>query len=130
MKKNQLFKINPDKEIVITILNTFGLKGFQDTNYFTKQTLDELNTAQELTNIIDDINIYYLPCKAKIYTTNIDTKRCITILRHFLKIHNYTLISKEKYINGTKMSVYRLIEIDGNKMINKKTNRKIVISFE
>ena len=45
---------------------------------------------------------YYLPCKAKIYLLNINEKRAITILRHFLKVFNYKLYSTEKYINKKK----------------------------
>ena len=36
-------------------------------------------------------------------------KKCITILRQFLKIHDYTLFSKEKYKNGKKLLFYQVI---------------------
>ena len=72
---------------------------------------------------------YYIPCKAKIYLLNIDEKRCITILRQFLKVHNYTLMSKEKYVKGKKSLFYQVIPIQ----IDMDTNReseKVIINFD
>ena len=131
MKKNQIFKINPDKDIVIKILNTFGLKCFQDTNYFTKDTMNEINTLDKIIELKDILETYYLPCKVKIYIDDITNKKCITILRQFIKIHGYTLISKERYINHKKLCVYRLIKMDDKPKISPKKKKKdIVISFE
>ena len=55
------------------------------------------------------------------------------ILRQFIKVHGYTLISKERYIDGNKMSVYRLIEDNKESTPKKSTSKNkkdIVISFE
>ena len=41
---------------------------------------------------------YYLPCKKKIYLNDHDFEKCITILRQCIKLYNYKLVSKEKYI--------------------------------
>ena len=131
MVKNQLFRILPDSNIITILLKTFGLTSLTDTKFFTKKTMIEMNTIDKLNKIKDDLYQYYLPCKAKVYIENIKLKKSITILRQFLKVHNYTLISKEKYIENEKMSVYRLIELD--EKIIKKTNKprkKITISFE
>lgn len=131
MVKNQLFRILPDSNIITILLKTFGLTSLTDTKFFTKKTMIEMNTIDKLNKIKDDLYQYYLPCKAKVYIENITLKKSITILRQFLKVHNYTLISKEKYIENEKMSVYRLIELD--EKIIKKTNKprkKITISFE
>lgn len=131
MVKNQLFRILPDSNIITILLNTFGLTSLTDTKFFTKKTMIEMNTIDKLNKIKDDLYQYYLPCKAKVYIENITLKKSITILRQFLKVHNYTLISKEKYIENEKMSVYRLIELD-EKIIkkNNKPRKKITISFE
>ena len=63
--------------------------------------------------------------------SDITEKRCIVILRQFIKAHGYTLISKERYIDGKKTSVYRLLE-DDKQMTPKKSKGKkpIVISFQ
>lgn len=63
------------------------------------------------------------------YLKNIDEKRAITILRQFIKIHNYTLMSKEKYVKGKKNLFYQVIpmQIDMN---TKRNLEKVVISFD
>ena len=132
MVKNQLFRILPEVEIINTLLEMFGLSSLHDTKSFTKESLKENDTINKLCKMKDVLDKYYLPCKSKNYTTNINEKRCITILRQFIKVHGYTLISKERYIEGKKMSVYRLIKIDDKVSTPKKSNDKkdIVISFE
>ena len=77
----------------------------------------------------DELANYYLPCKANIYLKNITLKRCIVILRQFLKCHNYNLYSKEKFIKGVKYLIYYIgHESDTNIIPIKK--EKIVISFD
>ena len=76
-----------------------------------------------------DIIRYYIPCKGRKYLVELTEKKCITILRQFLKIQNYTLMSKEKYINSKKILFYQVIPLQ----IDMKTNRdseKVVISFD
>ena len=131
MVKNQLFRILPDSNIITILLNTFGLTSLTDTKFFTKKTMIEMNTIDKLNKIKDDLYQYYLPCKAKVYIENITLKKSITILRQFLKVHNYTLISKERYINRKKLCVYRLIKLDDKPKLSPKSSKKdIVISFE
>jgi hypothetical protein len=131
MVKNQLFRVLPDTGIIHDLLNIFGLSTLDDTNFFTKDTINELNTVSKLTELKDKINTYYLPCKSKVYLKNITDKKCITILRQFIKVHNYTLISKERYINRKKLCVYRLIKIDDKpKSQTSDSNKNVVISFE
>ena len=131
MSKDQLFKIIPDIQIIQLLLESFGLKDLQDSRKFTKEYMTEINTVQQITELKDKLNDYYLPCKSKIYLHGINEKRAITILRQFIRVHGYTLISKERYIDGNKMSVYRLIEHD-NKSIpkKKKVDKPITISFQ
>ena len=132
MVKNQLFRILPEVEIINSLLEIFGLSSLHDTKSFTKESLKENDTINKLCKMKDVLDKYYLPCKSKNYTTNINEKRCITILRQFIKVHGYTLISKERYIEGQKMSVYRLIKSDDKVSTPKKNTCKkdIVISFE
>jgi len=131
MAKHQLFRIIPDIEIVTSLLEIFGLSSLHDTNFFTKQTIEDNQCIASLNDMKDILEPYYIPCKAKIYLINIDTKRCITILRQFLRVHGYTLISKERYIDGKKTSVYRLIEHDNKSTPKKKkADKPITISFK
>jgi len=131
MVKNQLFRVLPDIEIINSLLNAFGLTSLNDTNFFTKESLKGNKTIDKLNEMKDVLETYYLPCKAKNYIVDINEKSCITILRQFIKIHGYTLISKERHIDRKKVNVYRLIENDKESTPKKsKASKDIVISFE
>ena len=92
--------------------------------YKNNETTDKLSQIQE------KLESYYIPCKAK-YSKDLTEKKCITLLRQFIKVHGYTLISKERYINRKKVYVYRLIKEDEKEVKPKKPKSKnIVISFE
>lgn len=127
--KNQLFKVSPNIEITEKILENFGIKGVDDNHSFTRENLIDLNTVENINNMYDELIRYYIPCKAKKYLADLNEKKCITILRQFLKIQNHTLMSKEKYIHGKKILYYQVIPLQ----IDIKTNRdsdKVVISFD
>jgi hypothetical protein len=127
--KNQLFKVSPNIEITEKILENFGIKGLDDNHSFTRDNLYDLNTVENINHMYGDIIRYYIPCKGKKYLVELTEKKCITILRQFLKIQNYTLMSKEKYINSKKILFYQVIPLQ----IDMKTNRdseKVVISFD
>ena len=131
MVKNQLFRVLPDTEIIQTLLEIFGLTSLEDNNYFTKETMDENHAVDQFIELKDTLGSYYLPCKSKVYLNEITNKKCITIFRQFIKVHGYTLISKERYINRKKTCVYRLIKLDDKpKTSPKKKTNNIVISFE
>tara|TARA_B100000963_G_scaffold61548_1_gene49494 strand:+ start:2868 stop:3260 length:393 start_codon:yes stop_codon:yes gene_type:complete len=130
MVKNQLFRVLPDTEIIQTLLEAFGLTSLEDNKFFTKQTLQDNETTDKLTQIQEKLESYYIPCKAK-YSKDLTEKKCITLLRQFIKVHGYTLISKERYINRKKVYVYRLIKEDEKEVKPKKSKSKdIVISFD
>jgi hypothetical protein len=131
MGKNQLFRVLPDIDITHQLLGTFGLSSLEDNNFFTKETMSEQDTVSTFNGLQEILETYYLPCKSKVYLKHMDDKKCITILRQFIKIHGYTLISKERYINRKKRCVYRLIKVDDipkPPTTTKQTN--IVINFE
>lgn len=127
--KNQLFKVSPNIEITEKILENFGIKGINDNHSFTRENLIDLNTVENINNMYDELIRYYMPCKANKYLIDLNEKKCITILRQFLKIQNHTLMSKEKYINSKKILFYQVIPLQ----IDIKTNRdsdKVIISFD
>ena len=130
MPKNQLFKIIPEKKFILELLKLYGIENLEDTKFFTKENLKNLNTLENIINIKNVLNIYYLPCKSKIYLKDITLKRCIVILRQFIKILNFSLFSKEKFIKGKKTTIYQIIPINDGININKPLNKKITISFE
>ena len=128
-QKNQLFKVSPNIEITEKILENFGIKGLDDNHSFTRENLSDLSTVESMNEMHDELLRYYIPCKAKKYLIDLNEKKCITILRQFLKMQNHTLMSKEKYVNGKKILFYQVIPLQ----IDMKTNRdseKVVISFD
>lgn len=127
--KNQLFRNTPDLKSTNKIIKLFGLKDINDNHSFTKENLKELNTADEMTKIIDELQQFYLPCKMK-YITNINEKKCITILRQFLKCQNFTLNSKEKYVKGIKYLFYQIIPQDISMLVKNREKEKVIISFD
>lgn len=128
-QKNQLFKVSPNVEITEKILENFGIKGLDDNHSFTRNNLSDLDTVNSINEMYDELVRYYIPCKAKKYLTELNEKKCITVLRQFLKMQNYTLMSKEKYVEGKKILFYQVIPMQ----IDMKTNRdseKVVLSFD
>ena len=129
MPINQLFKNMPERSFVITLINLYGIEDFDDDKYFTKKTLETLNTIGEINDIRDKLNEYYIDCKSKTYLTDITLKRCIVILRQFLRCHGYTLFSKEKFVKGEKQTIYKIVKLDKEVVVPKKKER-IIVSFE
>ena len=119
--KNQLFRRNPDRYIISDLLKIFNIESLDDTNfYFTKQDLLNLDIIDNMNKLKNRLEVYYIPCKSKVYLNDIDVKKCITILRQFLKYMDYNLKLKEKYVNGVKNYQYFIV-------CNKK---KVVIEFD
>jgi len=130
--KNQLFKINPDLTIINLLLEIFGLDDLEDTRYFTKQNMIESNIVTKINENLNTIKDYYLPCKSKIYLSNITEKKCITIFRQFIKSFHYKCIGIEKSVDGTKLMTYRLIYNDKEQLSPTKNEgkREYIISFD
>ena len=130
MAKNQLFKIIPDRNFVVELLQLYGIKDFYDNHYFTVKNLESLNTLENIKKLCEKLKEYYIPCKAKVYLKNIDLKRCIVILRQFLKCHNFTLYSKEKYFKKVKHTTYRIILNNEGISTPDKKSDSIIVSFD
>ena len=127
--KNQLFRVSPDLKFSTKVLNLFGISDFNDNHSFTKFNLKELDTVNKMGEIVEELKKYYLPCKSKLYLLSLNEKKCITILRQLLKVHNYTLMSKEKYIKGKKSLFYQVIPLQIDMTI-KERNSKVIIRFD
>ena len=127
---NQLFKKSIPNDLLEQILNCFGLKNLDDSKIFTKYDLELNDTVIKLDKLKPQLELYYIPCKAKIYLNNITTKKCITILRQIIKLFNYNLRSSEKYIAKKKKIAYQIIPKNNNltpKIINQKNT---IITFD
>ena len=110
--KDQIFKNIPTEDIINKVLNCFGLENINDKKYFSRNDLKKIKTIENIINIKSELLEFYLPCKSKIYLYDLTEKKTITILRHFIKYSQYKLISREKYMNKTKIIIYQLIQKD------------------
>ena len=109
MPKNQLFRKTPPSDLCHKVLAAFGLRGFCDTTYFSRKDLESTSCVQILTHLKAELNDYYLPCKARTYLNDLNSKNAITILRQISRLYGYAVQSREKYIKGDKFIIYQLI---------------------
>ena len=128
--KNQLFRHSPDEKITLQILSLFGIKCFEDNHSFTRKNLEDLKTVEKMNELVDSLSMYYIPCKSKNYLTDLNEKKCITILRQFLRNHNYTLFSKEKFMKGDKQLFYQVISKQVNLLTTNREQNQIILSFD
>lgn len=109
MKINQLFsqKVSPD--VVQRLIECFGLKNLEDRKSFSKQELVQLGTVDRLNAMKPDLETYYLPCKAKVYLSDLTEKKTLTVLKQVLRLHGYCVQSYERNMNHKKVIFYRLM---------------------
>ena len=133
MVLKQLFKSKPPIELLENIIKGFGLKNLNDKQEFSYINMNKNKTLHTFHNLENEFIKYYLPCKKKKYFNSINTltnKQAITILRQLLKIYNYDLFSKEKFIKGIKYSVYKIITQNDKLFTLNKRNTEIIINFD
>tara|TARA_B100001094_G_scaffold285827_1_gene300207 strand:+ start:135 stop:542 length:408 start_codon:yes stop_codon:yes gene_type:complete len=132
-KKDQNFRNIPDLKIIHLLLETFGLDGLDDDRYFTREHMIEIQTVNKIIELIPRLKEYYIPCKSKIYLSDLNEKKVITILRQFIKNLNYKVFTFEKSIQRKKHITYRLMYINGDFLSPKKNEslekRKYIVSF-
>ena len=109
MVLNQLFINKPSLELINKIVSKFGLKDIKDNTEFSILEMNHLNTLSAIKPFENEIRDCYIPCKREKYASIIDQKTIITILRQFLKVYDYDLYSKEKFIKGIKYTFYKII---------------------
>ena len=109
MKINQLFKEKVSESLMISVLSAFGLKSLDDQAIFCKSDMiTKYQTVININKLKPELERYYLPCKARTYLSNIDTKKALTILRQLLRLYGYILEIKQKYIKYKKVIYYKL----------------------
>ena len=126
---NQLFYKIPEKELVSKILSYFIPDIFDTNFYFTRKDIEDKNILKDMKEDLDVLSNYYLPCKRKIYFTNVNSKKIITILRQILKNHNYKINYVEKYSKGKKFLLYNLDLIEDNTE-NDNKNYDLTVNFD
>jgi hypothetical protein len=129
MKINQLFNKLVEEELTILLLKCVHINGFDDNRTFTKNDMKIYDSVQffEL-NILDELKKYYLPCKAKVYLTNLNEKKLITIIKQVLKLSNYNLVSIEKNKNNKKCISYKLSKLAS--INNFDNNDNTIVNFD
>jgi len=134
MVLNQLFAHRPSLELINKILPKFGIQNINDNKTeFTLLDMKKLNTLTAIISFENEIKECYIPCKRDKYLSNLDDKALITVLRQMLKMHDYDLFSREKFIKGTKYLVYHIItkqEKDFIKRSKKPQKKEITIIFD
>lgn len=130
MKYLQLFCEIPSEMFLTQLLKCYGIQSMNDTHEFNKGDLVELKTVDKLNDLIPELIMYYLPCKAKIYLNDITEKRAVTILSQFLKLHDYRLMREEKIINKKKIIFYRIQKVEDSKLHILRTNKNYEIVFK
>ena len=110
---NQLFKREPTKNEFNKILECFNISDIDEIHSITYLSIKTYKTIDKLYNILDILLDIYLPCKYN-FISNLNTKRCLTILRQIIRLYDCKLI---KY-KVSHQSVYKIER-------NKKTNIKI-----
>ena len=109
MTKNQLFRSTPPRSLCLEVVQCFGLTGFDDSRNFSRKDLLNFDTIKKLNKLKSKLLDYYLPCKARTYLTELNTKNVITLLRQLVRLYGFSISSREKYIKGDKFIIYQLI---------------------
>lgn len=136
MVVNQLFNDRPSFEVTLKLVRLFGLKDMKDQTEFSTLFMNHNNTLTNFKVIEKEIAECYIPCKRKVYLSNITNKSLISILRQFLKTQDYDLSSNEKIINGKKYLVYKIVTKNQKEKINRLKpnyrvpNKNITIVFD
>lgn len=103
----QLFRATIPNELFIKICESFGYK-IGAEYIFCKSDLEKLETFKKILLFKDELCQYYIPCKAKLYLTNLTLNKCITIFRQVLRLNNMTLVSFQRYIKHKKTTFYTI----------------------
>ena len=59
--------------------------------------------------------MHYLPCKARTYLNDLNSKNAITIMRQLCRLYGYSVQSREKYVKGDKFIIYQIIPSDNQR---------------
>ena len=100
----KLFRETPPLDTVIATLKELGFTGIADAKMFSAEEI-KMDTLESWAPILEP---YYLPCKAKRYFADLDTRRVITLLRHLLPPHGFKLQTYERQHQGKKRTVYQI----------------------
>ena len=108
-KQKKLFRKEPPKELVDSILRATGLIGMTDLRWFTNEELVLAGYEEWLPTL----EPYYLPCKAtRFLHGEMDHAKLVTIFRHILRPHGYDLHVQERLYKESKHTLYQIQPMD------------------
>jgi hypothetical protein len=105
---SQLFKVKPTQELIIKLLNCFGITSLDDTSILNFNNNNSNEYIQKYKELEPELSTYYINCKIHNYLYKYEDKQIVTVIRQFLKTIHYNLVSKEKSRNKQKYLVYYL----------------------
>jgi hypothetical protein len=108
-KPIKMFRKEPPLEYVEHILREMGFIGLHDLRWFSKDEI-RLSTLEEW---LPELEMYYLPCKARRFIHMWTDTSILTILRHALHCHMYTLQKEERLYKGSKQLLYQIQPMKG-----------------
>lgn len=103
-KPIKLFRKEPPREFVESLLRRMGFLGFGDLRWFSR---DEIS-LEGMEEWLPELEAYYLPCKAKRFLHDWVEGSVITVMRHVLHVHDYTLQKEERLYKGVKQTLYQI----------------------
>ena len=118
MGRSQLFRKKPSKKFIEKFITLFGLIGITDKRCFSRKDLIDLKTIENVNKLLPELKIYYIPCKARNYLSELNEKNVITVLRQLLKTIGYNVYSYEKYHKGSKYVAYAIRPLKENPVLH------------
>ncbi len=109
MKINQLFTRVVDIDILNNLVRCLGLSDVDDPRTFTRYDLRRVNAVARVTEMVPVLQTFYIPCKARLYLTDITEKKVVTIVKQVLRLHGYCILAKEKNVGTRKVIMYRVV---------------------
>jgi hypothetical protein len=107
-KINQLYRAAIPYDLFVKLYRCFGYETLNIEYSFNKLDLEHLDTIKRVGELKDELSQFYIPCKAKLYLSNLNELKCITVFRQVLRLNNISLISKQKYIKHKKVTFYSI----------------------
>lgn len=107
MPINQLFSKKPPIDLINKIFVSMGHLGVHDKREFSKLSFTK-EVIEKMQTHLDSLAEFYIMSKRKIYLSDINSKKIITVLKQIIRLHDYKLISREKFIKefNKKITVY------------------------
>ena len=111
----------PTMEDILRIVHIFGFRDLEDSRPLTRTQMKSEGIFDNFLENIEWIREFYMNCKQERYFNDIEnqSKKTITVFRHFLKEAGYQFITVEKSIDSKKVLVYHLQPMKIDQCFNK-----------